>query len=135
MTALTGPATWTANRAGITTTGDETLNFAPTTNTIDGSVTYFDLAGAGNAFTSGKVWTVMEVNDFNFAGTTVGERLRFGMTNAMANGNVTAEFNLRRVANNSIHLMGYAGGTMPNTGVQISQQQYVQRSAGNLHRV
>ena len=117
---LTDPATWTADRAGITATGEDELNFAPNTNTMDGSVTYFDLAGAGNAFTTGKAWTVMEINDFNFAGATIGERLRFGLMNAMTNGSLTAECQIRRNANNSIHLMGYASGTMPGTGVQIS---------------
>jgi len=114
----TGPATWNTDRAGITVTGNDTLNFSPTTNTINGSVSYFDLVGSGKAITSGKVWTVMEVNDFNFAGSTVGERLRFGFTNGLSN-TPTALFNIRRVASNSIHLMSFANDGLPTTGVQI----------------
>ena len=113
----TSPATWNTNIAGIETTGDEELQFSPSNNTLNGSSAYFDLAGAGSAITTGKVWCVMGITDFNFAGTP-GERLRLGFTKGLSNSPV-AEVNLRRVADNSIQLMGYIGNTLPTNGVQI----------------
>ncbi len=118
---IIGSGVWTHKRQGMQTTGNGTLQLKPAKLTAKSNHTWFNLEPSANEPKRGKIWLGARINGMKFLGKP-GERIKIGLTRAVKDPGVIAEFQLIRTEENLIHIAAHHGqsGPQPESGQPIS---------------